>query len=231
MTAAPTIVFDLDGTLIDSRDAMVAAFAAAFRRTVGAGPAPVGEFLALQGKRFDEILAALGLPVAMWEPFIEESRLRVNSVPVIPGVQALLERLVAGGYQLALLTGKDRGRTDELLAALGLSAFFSAVVTSTDGLPTKPAPDAVWAILELLGCDPRRACMVGDAPADIEAATAAGIYAIGVGWGIGSAAALSQAGAIAVLTSPDDLDPCLEDCAFGWRSTRVGRLGTPTGGG
>lgn len=164
MTAAPTIVFDLDGTLIDSRDAMVAAFAAAFRRTVGAGPAPVGEFLALQGKRFDEILAALGLPVAMWEPFIEESRLRVDSVPVIPGVQALLERLVAGGYQLALLTGKDRGRTDELLAALGLSAFFSAVVTSTDGLPTKPAPDAVWAILELLECDPRRACLVGDAP-------------------------------------------------------------------
>jgi HAD superfamily hydrolase (TIGR01509 family) len=138
----------------------------------------------------------------MWEPFIEESRLRVESVPVMPGVPALLERLVAGGHKLALLTGKDRSRTDELLAALGLSGFFSAVVTSTDGLPTKPAPDAVWAILELLECDPRRACMVGDAPVDIEAATAAGIYAIGVSWGIGSAAALSQAGAIAVLTSP-----------------------------
>jgi phosphoglycolate phosphatase-like HAD superfamily hydrolase len=48
VTVAPTIVFDLDGTLIDSRDAMVAAFAAAFRRTVGEGPAPVGEFLALR---------------------------------------------------------------------------------------------------------------------------------------------------------------------------------------
>jgi len=128
----------------------------------------------------------------------------------MPGVQALLERLVAAGCQLALLTGKDRSRTDELLAALGLGAFFSAVVTSTDALPTKPAPDAIWAILKLLECDPRRACMVGDAPGDIEAATAAGIYAIGVSWGIGSADALSQAGAVAVLASPDDLDPCLE---------------------
>lgn len=185
---------------------MVRAFVAAFRACGGTGDAPVDGFLARQGRRFDEILDELGLPPEMWERFVGESRARAGGVVVFPGVTSLLGRLQARGLPLAVFTAKDRLRTDELLELLGLRQRFDAVVTATDGLPPKPAPHGVWAILERLGVPAARAFLVGDAEADVQAAVAAGVRAIGAGWGIGAPQALLDVGACAIASTPGQVD-------------------------
>jgi phosphoglycolate phosphatase-like HAD superfamily hydrolase len=103
-------------------------------------------------------------------------------------------RLQASGVQIAVATNDDRAPTERTLAALGVAALVDALVCADDGLPVKPAPDAVLALAQRLGTATSRTAMVGDLPLDLAMGRAAGAgLVVGVLSGLGSRADLATA--------------------------------------
>lgn len=208
----PTLViFDLDGTLIDSRHVMTDSFRRAYARAVGAGEAPVEEFLMLLGKPFPNILDELGLPGEMYGVFRELSSARVADIVMIPDAIGACRRLREAGVDTALITGKDRRRTEEILAYHQLSGLFSGVVTGDDDMAGKPAPDGVLALCKGLHVEPAQTVVVGDSWVDIVAGAAAGTLTAACGWGIGTKAELHQAEPDVYMEHAADLLGCLLD--------------------
>ena len=99
---------------------------------------------------------------------------------------ALFGRLRAGGVRLAVATSDDREPSVRTLEALGVMAAIEAMVCADDGVPVKPAPDMVVHLCEVVGVAPGRTAVVGDAPADLRMARAAGTgLVVGVLTGVG----------------------------------------------
>lgn len=199
------VIFDLDGVLVDSHEVMGRAFAAAYAEVVGSGPAPFAEYQRHQGLYFPQIMRLMGLPPAMEEPFVRESYRLADQVPVVAGVPDLLRTLRARGFRLAVATGKAGPRARSLLSTLDLIQHFDHVVGSDEVVNAKPAPDIVLRALALLDADPDTAVMVGDAPADIRSARAAGVTAVAATWATVDEADLLSAGPDLVVRSPGDL--------------------------
>jgi phosphoglycolate phosphatase len=106
----------------------------------------------------------------------------------------LFESLRTSGRRIAIATSDDRGPTLRTLEALGLDGWIDAVVCADDGLPSKPAADAVLHLCRLLSTEPARTAVVGDSPADVAMGRAAGAgLVVGVRTGIGSDADLAEA--------------------------------------
>jgi phosphoglycolate phosphatase len=119
----------------------------------------------------------------------------------------LFARLRADGRLVAVATSDDREPTERALAALGLTAAIDATVCADDGVAVKPAPDMVTHLCRSLGISPDRTAVVGDSPADLRMARAAGArLVIGVLSGVGGADDLGQLADV-VLASVDDLAP------------------------
>lgn len=177
------VIFDFDGVLIDSEPLMRVAFADSYRRVVGEGPPPVEAYLEHMGESFTRIMDRLNLPHALWEPYKEFCRRNVELVGVFPGSRELLAWARSANLRLGLLTGKDRGRTLELLEHFELREFFEAVIASDELRRPKPHPEGILRMLSALGCEPSQAVMVGDAVNDIVCAQEAGVRAIAVTWG------------------------------------------------
>jgi AHBA synthesis associated protein len=176
------VVFDLDGVIVDSLVPMREAFTVAYAEVVGPGPAPFEEYERHQGLFFPDIMRIMGLPLGMQEPFVRESYRLESTVPVFDGLPELLKRLAADGFRLAVATGKSGDRARSLLRTLGLLEMFDHVIGSDEVTRPKPAPDIVLRALELIGAAAGEAVMVGDAPADIRSALAAGVTPIGALW-------------------------------------------------
>jgi phosphoglycolate phosphatase len=130
---------------------------------------------------------ALAEPVTDLHPFLARLRTRVPT--------------------FAVATSDDRGPTERTLEALGVAAEFAAVACADDGRPTKPAPDPVLHLCATLGIAPDRTAVVGDAPADLRMARAAGVArAIGVLTGVGDEASIAPLADV-VLESIAELAP------------------------
>jgi pyrophosphatase PpaX len=203
-----TVLFDLDGTLIDSGAMILASFRHA-TRTVLAREIPDAELAALVGgsniheqmrtidaTRVDELVDAY----------------RAHNTPLhaelqsFAGIEPVLDELRAAGRRLAIVTAKRRKTVDLAFAVLPLERYFDAVVTSESTARHKPHPDPVLAALELLGSRPEEAAFVGDSPYDVGAAKAAGVFAVAVSWGkIHPEERLLAAGADIVVHSPEEL--------------------------
>jgi phosphoglycolate phosphatase len=200
------VVFDVDGTLIDSQDMIVSAMNAGFEDAC-LGPVARGAVLSIVG---------LSLPVAV-EALVPEAsaaqRDRVvdgyraaylrgrlhQDAPLYPGAQACLDALGArDDLLLAVATGKARRGLDALIESLGWQGRFVSLQTS-DLHPSKPHPAMLRAALHEAGVEARRAVMVGDTEFDIAMGVAAGTRAIGVAWGYHSPARLAAAGAALVV--------------------------------
>ncbi|GAB3845733.1 HAD-IA family hydrolase [Micromonospora andamanensis] len=201
------IVFDLDGTVVDSEAAAAAAFAEAFRERGGIGEPPVESFLAMAGTPFEQICLALGLPVGMPAAFRQASRRRLHLVRTFPGMAELVETLVQRGVLTAILTGKDRPRTVETLGRLHLDHLFAQVVTPDDPPAGKPSGDGVRWLRRSLGAN--RVVMVGDSPVDIRAGAAGGAHTVACLWGAGSPTALAAAGPDHIVATPAALSDFL----------------------
>ncbi|MFI0506999.1 HAD-IA family hydrolase [Streptomyces albogriseolus] len=199
------MVFDLDGVLVDSFAVMYEAFAVAYKEVVGDGPAPFDEYRRHLGRFFPDIMRIMGLPLEMEEPFVRESYRLASQVPVFDGVVELLTTLRVRGYRLAVATGKSGERARSLLGGLGLLPFFDHVIGSDEVARPKPAPDIVEHALDLMGCTPEQAVMVGDAPTDIASAHGAGVTSAGALWALSDAEELLAAGPDIVLARPGDL--------------------------
>lgn len=180
------VVFDLDGTLLDSmghvRDAFLHAVAPwvawedgrAFRAALGG---PHRQCLAnLLGPRVAEDLEAAEARLLAW------SRERMPEVGLFPGARDLLGALDAAGVGRALWTSRDRASTMWHLGRCGLDGWRpGAVACGDDGEPPKPDPATLRRFLRESGVAPEEALMVGDAAADGRGARAAGVPAVLIG--------------------------------------------------
>lgn len=204
----PTVLFDLDGTLVDSGEMILSSFRHA-ARTVLARDVADEQFAALVGgsnihdqmrtldaARVDELVAA----------YREHNEPLHDGLEAFAGVQPILERLRAEGRRLGIVTAKRRATVDLAFGVLPLERYFDAVVTSELTKRHKPDPEPVFVALEKLGSTPAEAAFVGDSPYDIGAGKAAGVFAVAVTWGkIHSEERLREAGADAVVHSPEEL--------------------------
>ena len=118
------VVFDLDGTLIDSKGVMLQAFTVAHQKEVGAGQPPLEGFLNLLGDSFTNILTQLGLPQSMGEVFRSESMKRAGDIMLHPGVMEMCLQLQKSFITMGLQTGKDGERVSALLHRLRVGRFF-----------------------------------------------------------------------------------------------------------
>lgn len=188
------VVFDLDGTLIDSAPDLAAAINRLLVRE-GRREMSLDEVVAMIGdgapKLVELAFAATGEPIggrplaALRASFLEdiEANGAVLTRPY-PGVAAVLERLAGAGLRLGVCTNKPGKATRAVLADLGLAGRFSAVLggDELDGV-RKPDPRHLLATLARLGVGPGRAAMVGDTRNDVVAARAAGMGVVVVAFG------------------------------------------------
>lgn len=217
------VIFDVDGTLIDSQAFIVAAMTAAFEAE--SLPVPprdavlsiIGLSLPLAIARLAPGVDANGLPRLVDVYKAQFMRLRAENggeaaAPLYPGARAALTRLQQRGLLLSVATGKARRGLEHALDGHDLRGFFAATQTADDA-PSKPDPGMVLNTLSRLNVPPHEAVMVGDTTYDIEMARAAGVAAIGVTWGYHPSAALMAAGAATVIQHFDALDAAVEALA------------------
>ncbi len=202
----PLIVFDVDGTLVDSQHGIVEAQRRAFA-AFGLPFPSRSRSLSVVGLSLTEAFAALvgvdgpvaGLAKAYRDAWTDLRAEPSFTEPLYPGVGDLLVALAARpGVALGLATGKSRKGVDRLIAAQGWSGLFATVQTA-DEHPSKPHPSMLRAALAQTTIEPRDATMIGDTSFDMAMAVAAGVRALGVGWGYHSAEALIDGGAERVL--------------------------------
>jgi AHBA synthesis associated protein len=197
-------VFDLDGTLIDSKGVMLQAFTVAHRKEVGEGQPPLEGFLNLLGDSFTNILTQLGLPQSMDEVFRSESIKHSGDIMLHPGVMEMCLQLQKMFITMGIQTGKDGERVSALLHRLSVGRFFEVVVTGSDNIAPKPSPDGLNWICGQLRSSPSSTFYLGDSPYDMKAAVAAGVRAIGCSWGIAPPDELMGSGAEYIVESPQE---------------------------
>ncbi len=201
-TPAPqAVIFDVDGTLLNSLDGYCLAAGRAtepygwhvslddVRRALDANQ-PFWNFVIPPDQEPDERLIAELRDATMrhWPEALAEV------VAVLPGCAAALHRLRQAGMRLAIFTGSG-GESFPPLRDAGLLDLFEVIVTGNDVAGRKPAPDGLHLCLERLGLAPEQAVYVGDASIDVAASRAAGMAAIAVLTGAGNSASLTAAGA------------------------------------
>jgi phosphoglycolate phosphatase len=171
-------LFDLDGTLIDSRRSIAAACNHAL---AGAGMAALSEatIATFVGDGARNLIAkASGLAAespgldAMLAEFVRfYASHPIEGTTWMPGAREALDALAGG--PLGLVTNKARAVTEPILHALGIADRFGVVVAGGDG-PLKPDPRPIWSAVTALGCSPGSTWVVGDAVQDVRAGKAAG---------------------------------------------------------
>lgn len=194
------VIFDVDGTLVDSQGDICAAMDAAFG-SVGHPPPAASAVRAIVGLSLPEAMRRLAPELDREHPALVEGyksaymslraeRGAAQSSPLFPGAREALEKLnTEGETLLALATGKSRRGLDKLLEGHGLSGVFVSEQVA-DHHPSKPHPSMLEAILGETGLTADCAVMVGDTVFDMEMARAARIATIGVAWGYHAAETL-----------------------------------------
>ncbi len=180
------IVFDLDGTLIDSEPIGQRALDI-FLARYGITPPP-GFIHRLVGRRAHDnamlMLAEFALPLSVEEIILEQRHLTntlvEQEVVTLPGAESLLRALRERGIRMAVATSSQRPYLAMILAKFGWLDVFDATVTGEEVTHGKPAPDIFLRAAELLGVSPTRCVVVEDAPHGVAAGLAAGATVIAI---------------------------------------------------
>lgn len=220
MTPPRLVVFDVDGTLIDSQHLILAAMRGAFTRAGHPLPIPA-DVLAIVGLSLPEAMAALAPHLSPEERlalvgFYREGFAaqraaggRSALAPLYPGARAALDRLaVQPATLMGVATGKARPGLDHVFASHDLGHLFATAQTA-EFHPSKPHPSMLLRALSETGASATAAVMVGDTEYDIAMGRAAGFATVGVGWGYHPPARLRAAGADLVIDAFDELDAAL----------------------
>lgn len=181
----PVVLFDLDGTVIDSGAIILASMRHAAREVLGVevpdeqlmaavgGPGLEAQMQALSPDRADELVTVYR---AHNEPLHDE-------LVCCAGMDAVLVQLKDEGRRLGIVTAKRRQTVELAFARIPIEHLFETVVGGDETKKHKPDPEPLLLALERLGAAPDDAVYVGDAPFDVKAAKAAGLYSVGVSWG------------------------------------------------
>jgi phosphoglycolate phosphatase len=211
------VIFDLDGTLVDSQDYIVEAQRRAFAAHKIAPPSRAAS-LSIVGLSLREaftVLAGAQGPVKSLSQAYREAWTQIRAAPdfaepLFPGAREIIAELAAKqGVTLGIATGKARLGVDHLFERTGWRDSFKTVQTA-DSHPSKPAPDMILAAMTEAGVAPAATYMIGDTRFDMEMAASAGVRAIGVAWGYHSPAELSRAGAERVVADFAELRHLIE---------------------
>jgi phosphoglycolate phosphatase len=211
------ILFDVDGTLVDSQDIIVAAQRAAFA-AFELEPPSRERSLSIVGLSLIEAFTVLAGPKAPVDGLVEAykeafHKLRADPAyhePLFPGASACLDWL--GAREDALLgiaTGKSRRGVRHIIDLHGWEGVFTTIQTADDA-PSKPHPAMIEQARAEVGAAPEATVMIGDSTFDMAMARAAGALPIGVSWGFQPVAALKEAGASVIVDSYAELRTVLE---------------------
>ena len=204
----PTVLFDLDGTLVDSGAIILASFKHAAKTVLARDfedeqiAALVGgsnlhdQMAVLDPSRVDELVRV----------YREHNRPLHEELQAFEGVEELVATLSTQGRKLGIVTAKGRATVDLAFAVIHLEPYFDVVVTADMTEKHKPDPEPVLKALELLGSEPSQAAFVGDSPFDVGAGKAAGVFTVAVSWGnIHAPETLLAEGADVLVHTPQEL--------------------------
>ena len=214
------IVFDFDGTLVDSQRAISLAMSEAFVEA-GLAPPPAAHVRRVVGLRLEEAVARLheegdyDQVVRVADGYRRSfARLRGSpdfDEPLFEGAREAIEALDAAGLFLAIATGKNRRGLVASLERHGLHGRFTSLKTADDG-PGKPHPAILLDAMAEVGAEAEETVLIGDTTYDMQMArSAAGARALGVSWGYHGAGELMDSGAAAVLDDFAQIWPALAD--------------------
>lgn len=213
----PLAVFDIDGTLVDSRASILQAATDA-ARDLGLPDPEYDRVRQIVGLSLPHALAVLepGLTPEELERFTEGFRASFNRLyasgheePLYPGAMETLRRLHKDGWRLSLATGQNRRGVARNLARAGWAELFVSSHCAEDG-PGKPDPAMLHAAMTACGADAASTVMIGDTAHDISMAVAAGVLPQGVAWGFHTPQEQIAAGALHVAKDFDDLEAALD---------------------
>jgi pyrophosphatase PpaX len=195
------VLFDLDGTVVDTVELIVVSFRHAVRTVLGEDlpdeyiTAGVGQPLMTQMERLSPAHAR-----ELYDVYREYNHSRHDElIRAYDGIAEALAALKRAGRRLGIVTSKSRDTTNMAFAAVGVENLFDVIVTASDTATHKPAPEPIHLCLERLGAaggdaGSLPAIYVGDSPVDIQAGKAAGIATAAVAWGVFGRDALLDAG-------------------------------------
>ena len=208
-----TVVFDLDGTLLNTIDDL----ADAGNRVCAARGWPqhtVEEYKYFVGNGIPKLVERFSPPQARTPDQLADTlaafqadygaHLRDKTAPY-PGIPALLAQLKAAGVQLAVFSNKADPLARQVVADYFDAALFDAVRGALPGVPTKPAPQGTLALMQAIGADPAATLYVGDSNVDVDTAHNAGLPCCGVLWGFRTRQELTDAGAEHLAANAEEL--------------------------
>jgi pyrophosphatase PpaX len=181
----PVVLFDLDGTLVDSAQVILASFHHATQTVLQ--------------RRFpdEDILAQVGgtnleTQMARLDPSRVDELVQVyrahndpsyDRLACFDGMVDVLAQLRSEGRRLGIVSAKRRPTVERVFEGAGIGEYFDVIVGSDATERHKPHPEPILHALELLDATPDEAAYVGDSPFDMQAAKAAGVFAVAVAWG------------------------------------------------
>jgi pyrophosphatase PpaX len=181
----PVVLFDLDGTVVDSGAIILASMRHATREVLGSehtddelmravgGPGLEAQLGAFDAERVDELVRV----------YREHNEPLHDTLEACAGMEDVLVRLHEEGRRLGVVTAKRRATVELAFARVPLAHLFETVVGGDETEKHKPDPEPLLLAAERMGADPAQTAYVGDSPFDVGAAKAAGMYAIAVTWG------------------------------------------------
>jgi HAD superfamily hydrolase (TIGR01509 family) len=217
------VIFDLDGTLLDSVDLHGIAWHEALvkfghdvsfeqaRSQIGKGGDKLIPFFLSEAEQADH-----GKELDNWRA----KHFRERYLPLVRPFSAapdLLKRVRAAGLKVAVASSAKKDQLDDYLAIAGISSLVDEVASSGDVEESKPAPDVFEAVLKKMNVKGADAVAVGDTPYDAEAARKAGVYPIGVLCGGFIEGALRQAGCVEIYPGPASIYCCFDASLLGRR--------------
>ena len=203
------VVFDWDGTLMDSTAVIVASLQAACADVDLPVPSDESSQYIIGLGLYDAMAHVLpGVSTDIYPRVVERYghhfRLREPQTPLFAGVERMLEELRGAGHQLAIATGKSRRGLDRALATTGLAAVFDATRCG-DESASKPAPGMLLDLMKMLGAATDKTVMIGDTTHDLQMAANAGVQSVAVTYGAHPRDQLLALQPLACINNPEDL--------------------------
>jgi pyrophosphatase PpaX len=181
----PVVLFDLDGTVVDSGAIILASMRHATREVLGSehtddelmqavgGPGLEAQLGAFDAGRVDELVRV----------YREHNEPLHDTLEACAGMEDVLVQLHEEGRRLGVVTAKRRATVELAFAKVPLAHLFETVVGGDETEKHKPDPEPLLLAAQRMSADPKETAYVGDSPFDVGAAKAAGMYAIAVTWG------------------------------------------------